>query len=43
MPFYSHAFLSWTNPTGDFRQAFLHFFLEQEAELQESFFIFIYG
>lgn len=25
MPFDSHFFLGWTNPTGDFRQVFPHF------------------
>lgn len=40
-PFDSHVFLGWTNPTGNFRQAFLHFFLDQldqEAELQHFHF-----
>jgi len=42
MPFDSHAFLSWTNPTGDFRQVFPHFRAKGE-EFFVHIFIMILG
>jgi hypothetical protein len=37
LPLHSHAFLGWTNPTGDFDKSFC---LEQEAEPKSSFLYF---